>query len=215
MRSEGVGLGIHVEREFVSPREGRSRRGVTLVEALVGLSIFALLFTVFWQLYQGARQAENYYQPGMAAQQDLTLAMTKMVEEIREGLEIYYPAPPPLAPTDFETKTVEGTGIGFINVKGEPIVYYLEDPVIDPTSGKAGPRAIRRAHVKSKKTEVVVGNVKLFKVIVPPHRAGKKLARANLELSVLKGREEDPSKLDRFDMITAVFLRNVSRDQIE
>jgi hypothetical protein len=191
------------------------RAGVTFVEVLVALGIFSLLFVVFWQLYRGAQMVDAYYRPGMGAQQDLQIAMARMVEEIREGIEIFYPTPPPPASGDIETRAVTATGIGFLNVAGEPIMYFIEERDTDPITGKPRPQALVRSNLVSKKSERVAGNVKLFRVIVPPFRIGKKIARANLELSILKGRDEDASRLDRFDMITTIFLRNVSKDTIE
>ena len=79
------------------------------------------------------------------------------------------------------TAELAGTGVGFVNVRGEAIMYYLEEKDTDPVSGKPRPQALERVNLATKKSEKVLPSLRLFRVVVPPFRIGKKIARERCE----------------------------------
>jgi hypothetical protein len=191
------------------------RRGFTTIESVLIVGTVAMAATVLWQLALDSRQVEAYCLPELSTQQDVSLCLTRITDEIRDATDIFYPAPAPAAAGERETKVAQGAGVGFTSANGDSIMYYLEDLEQDAMTTKYKPRSLYRVDLLTKKSERMATRVKRFQVVVPPHRLGKKIAHVNLELAIFVGAADDIDRGKSIDMITSAFARTTLWSQME
>ncbi len=170
--------------------------GHTVIEVLMALALTALVFTLIWSFWSSSRKSEEQLATGFSAQQDLVIAMQRIVFELQEGTEITYPQP------DGTVKS----GLAFVNPAGNPIAFYLEP------GGTDKPDKLFRVDLISKKRKLVAQNVNYFKVSVETPAPGKKACLVSLNLSILRGKEDKAGKADDYNIVRKVFLRNLKKD---
>ena len=176
-----------------------ARWGFTLIETVFAVALFAIVFSVLWTFYAQSRRGEEDLTGSFAAQQDLMIAMARLTREVQEGVTLFYPRPE------------DGTqsGLGFVNAQGRAIMYYLEKPAA-PTPATSAPAGILvRVDLIANTRSTVAQNVSSFRAKVQLPAPGKKVCLSNVNLSILRGRKDDPGKLDDFSLVTKVFLRNL------
>jgi prepilin-type N-terminal cleavage/methylation domain-containing protein len=169
------------------------RSAFTLIELLVAIGIASLLAATLFQLFSTGVKGSYRLTERTSAEQDVRLALQAMSQEIEEGSRIFFPAPG-------ETRD----GVGFVNARGEPIVYYharFEERARD------GKPVLRRANLlDAKGDEVVVESVMHFRVTTPKSESGRPPGAVNLDLAV-------GSRIDGVDanVLTSVALRALDR----
>lgn len=169
--------------------------GFTLIEALVAMVLASICFALLWNFWGSSRRSEEQLSTGFSAQQDLSLAMNRISYELREGISIFYPTP------DQGVKE----GIGFVSSGGCAITFYVE-----PQAEGGG--ILYRVDLGTKEKKVITRKVNYFKVRVEPAAPGKKACLANLNLSILRGKEDVTGKMDDYNIVKKVFLRNLKQE---
>lgn len=148
-----------------------SRSAFTVLELLVAIGIASLIATTLFQLFSTGVKGSYRLTERASAEQDVRLALQAMSQEIEEGSRIFFPAPG-------ESRD----GVGFVNARGEPIVYYharFEDGARD------GKPVLRRANLlDAGADEVVVESVLHFRATTPKCESGRAPAAVNLDLAV-------------------------------
>lgn len=180
----------------------RNGKAFTVIEIVIAVALFSIVFTVLWTFYSQSLRSQSTLTGGFSAQQDLMLAMERLSRELQEGSSIFFPAPND-PPRD---------GIGFVNAQGRAIMYNLE---ADPSGLPAKPGRLVRFDLGDKSSRIIARNVNYFRVSIQPPTPGKKVCLANLNLSLLRGNEDQAGKADDYCLLTKVFLRNLKKEDPE
>ena len=182
-----------MDRLFSKTIHRRNTVGHTVIEVLMALALTALVFTLIWSFWSSSRKSEEQLATGFSAQQDLVIAMQRIVFELQEGTELCFPRADGLVKS----------GLAFVNPAGVPIAYFVEPGKDDE------PDKLYRVDLITSKKKLMAQNVNYFKVTVEPPAPGKKACLACLNLSILRGKEDKAGKADDYNIVRKVFLRNL------
>ena len=80
-----------MDRIFSKTIRRRNNVGHTVIEVLMALALTALVFTLIWSFWSSSRKSEEQLATGFSAQQDLVIAMQRIVFELQEGTELCFP----------------------------------------------------------------------------------------------------------------------------
>ncbi len=127
--------------------------------------------------------------------QEIRLGVKKMMNELQEGLALYYPHPGGLTQR----------GVGFLNARGEVIMYY-EHLSADETG-----KAIWRADLNAGTAEELIRDVAWLRTTVLPAARGKEASCVNLDVSLF-GQSATGTTTAQYNVVTSVFLRGLQRD---
>src|SRR5688500_13398236 len=99
------------------PRTSRraSQRGMTLIEAIVAIFVFTIVFLAALALYQSANRAYLQTDAATIQQQNVRFAMDRMMETLRDAGANYNP----LGSTKLADEQIEGSWESAVFVRGD------------------------------------------------------------------------------------------------
>jgi prepilin-type N-terminal cleavage/methylation domain-containing protein len=163
----------------------RVTRAFTLVELAVALAISAVLATALYELLAQGRAVGERLGGRGGSSQEARIKARRMSNEIQEGSRLFYPRP-----------GVTADGVGFVNARGETILYFVEGS------------ALKRANLNAPRDppEELVRGVQHFRATTALASPGRAPARVNLDLSVAASADAPEA-----NVVTSVFLRALER----
>lgn len=163
----------------------RVKRGLTLIELVVAVAISAVLATALYELLAQGRAAGERLGGRGASNQEARIKARRMSNEIQEGSRLFYPRP-----------GVTADGVGFVNARGETILYFIEGA------------SLKRANlnIADRAAEELVRGVQHFRATTALASPGRAPARVNLDLSVAASADAPEA-----NVVTSVFLRALER----
>lgn len=177
---------------------------ITIVELVIAASITTILIGASWGFLRlGDRLGVSMSKQSSAAQ-EVRLRLTRVTRELQEGTRLLWPEP---------GQTSE-QGFGFVNARGETILYVLKNDA-NASGDKLG--LVRVNKTVSEETgkeadEVVVRSMHHLRATTADQVRGRQ--PSCLQLDVCAG-VDDPSAPDgvrEVDVITSVFLRSLEKD---
>lgn len=181
------------------------RSAYTLLEALMALSLAGAALGSLYLTRIGPRSATGSTALESTEARSLEQEIHKMAQEIQEGTVLFYP-PPGMASPD----GLGFDGVGFVNARGETILYYLEPSRADQSGGSVFRVNVnRRRRGLDRDAEPLLRNVQHMRVNTAPAAPGKEASFVHLDLALRLGAEDSPE--DVLQYVTSVFLRNLEK----
>lgn len=177
------------------------RGAFTLLESMLVAGLMALISGGIYQLWSHSALVTSRLSSGGIQMQEIRLGVKKMLNELQEGLALFYPHP--------GAKTQ--AGVGFLNARGEVVVYY--ENASSDQSGKSIWRANLNSVSDSNITsqEEVIRDVSWFRATVLPAARGKEASCVNLDVCLF-GESAGDATTGTYNVVTSVFLRGLQRD---
>ncbi len=120
-----------------------SRRGFTLVELLISLTLFAILIAIAIGGFARALRTQQQVGSLLAAESNVSLAIEQMAREIRTGSDFCSGVNAGLCqlscqPPDPVTGLVSCGSLAFTNVQGQTVIYNLQNNMIQKSTNAGG-----------------------------------------------------------------------------
>jgi len=173
-----------------------------MITAVIGASMIA----VAWGLLRLGDRTGVVLSRHSAAAQDVRLRLIRMTHELQEGTRLFWPEP---------NETSEA-GLGFVNARGETILYFLAPADAEGSPDRSSPGGRRMSlwrtnlTLPAAKPEVMIPAMHHFRATTAPRAKGRQPAR--LGLDVCAGVDDAAAwQVREVNMITSVFLRNLEK----
>lgn len=187
----------------------RQNHGHTLLELLIALGLCAVLTaSLYVTQFRTTRIVTEMQGADAGEAGGIQTRMHALTNELREATRLFFPVAGKAA---LPAESAGFNGLGFVDARGETILYYYE-----PDAQPDKPGKVFRVNVNRTKAgadagaQVFFENVQHLRVNVPPAAAGKRPSLANLDIAFRfgDGTVEGPRVMN---LIASVFLRSLER----